>query len=89
MRSTIGGAHLEMSVQRKWNPEHWNSIAVRNREVARALNAYPDTFEARVYEVQRQLLANENDQMKQLLHTDLTAGTLERYETILSPSKWV
>ncbi len=116
MRITVGCARTEISTQRKWDPSRWNIAAGRatgTKEDARTLNAYLDTLQARVYEAQRQLIAdqqpitvknlrlrfegkraaskmfievfrNHNEKIKQLVNTEFSPGTIERYETALS-----
>jgi site-specific recombinase XerD len=62
MRITVGCARTEISTQRKWDPSRWNIAAGRaigTKEDARTLNAYLDTLQARVYEAQRQLIADQ------------------------------
>lgn len=61
MRISVGCERTEISTQRKWNPLRWNGEAERaigTKEDARALNAHLDTLQGRVYEAQRQLIAN-------------------------------
>lgn len=116
MRITVGCARTEISTQRKWDPSRWNIAAGRatgTKEDVRTLNAYLDTLQARVYEAQRQLIAdqqpitvknlrlrfegkraaskmfievfrNHNEKIKQLVDTEFSPGTIERYETALS-----
>lgn len=116
MRITVGCARTEISTQRKWDPSRWNTAAGRaigTKEDARTLNAYLDTLQARVYEAQRQLIADQqpitvknlrlrfegkrasskmfievfrshNEKIKQLVDTEFSPGTIERYETALS-----
>ena len=62
MRITVGCARTEISTQRKWDPSRWNIAAGRatgTKEDSRTLNAYLDTLQARVYEAQRQLIADQ------------------------------
>lgn len=64
MRISAGCERMEVSTQRKWNPERWNMAATRaigTKEDARALNAHLDTLQGRVYEAQRQLIANSEE----------------------------
>lgn len=64
MRITVGCERTELSTQRKWDPDRWNAEAGRavgTKEDARALNAHLDTLQARVYEAQRQLIAENID----------------------------
>ncbi len=60
-RISVGCERTEISTQRKWDPVRWNGEAERpigTKEDARALNAHLDTLRGRVYEAQRQLIAN-------------------------------
>lgn len=64
MRVSVGCERMEISTQRKWDPTRWNVAAARaigTKEDARALNAHLDTLQGRVYEAQRQLIADNQD----------------------------
>lgn len=64
MRITVGCKRTEFSTQRKWDPSRWSAEAERaigTKEDARSLNAYLDTLQSRVYEAQRQLIAEKED----------------------------
>jgi site-specific recombinase XerD len=61
MRISVGCERTEISTQRRWDPNRWNTAAGRasgTKEDARTLNAYLDTLQGRVYEAQRQLIAD-------------------------------
>jgi site-specific recombinase XerD len=61
MRISVGCERTEISTQRKWDPARWNEAAERaagTKEDAKSLNAYLDTLQARVYEAQRQIIAD-------------------------------
>jgi site-specific recombinase XerD len=61
MRISVGCQRTEISTQRRWEPSRWNIAAGRasgTKEDARSLNAYLDTLQGRVYEAQRQLIAD-------------------------------
>lgn len=61
MRISVGCKRTEISTQRKWDSARWNTAAGRasgTKEDARTLNAYLDTLQGRVYEAQRQLIAD-------------------------------
>ncbi len=61
MRISTDNKRTEISTQRKWDVSRWNSAAGRaigTKEDARSLNAYLDTLQYKVYEAQRQLIAN-------------------------------
>lgn len=64
MRISLANARTEISTQRKWDPARWNSDAGRalgTKEDARGLNAHLDTLQSKVYEAQRQLIANNEE----------------------------
>ena len=59
MRITIEGAVKELWVGRKWLVDRWNvksGRAIGTEEEVRALNAYLDSFQTKVYEARRQLI---------------------------------
>jgi len=64
MRISADCERTEISTQRKWDPTRWNADAGRaigTKEDARALNAHLDTLQSKVYEAQRQLIAERED----------------------------
>jgi len=64
MRISVACKRAEISTQRKWDPSRWNAVAERaigTKEDARSLNAHLDTLQMRVYEAQRQLIADKED----------------------------
>lgn len=64
MRISVGCQRTEISTQRRWEPSRWNIAAGRasgTKEDARSLNAYLDTLQGRVYEAQRQLIADNQE----------------------------
>jgi len=64
MRISVGLERTEISAQRKWDPARWNIDAGRalgTKEDARMLNTYLDTLQSKVYEAQRQLIANQEE----------------------------
>jgi site-specific recombinase XerD len=64
MRISMDNQRAEMSTQRKWDPSRWSveaGRAIGKQEDARSLNAYLDTLQSKVYEAQRQLIANEEE----------------------------
>lgn len=61
MRISVGCERTEVSTQRQWDPNRWNTAAGRasgTKEDAKSLNIYLDTLQARVYEAQRELVAD-------------------------------
>ena len=60
MRVSIGSERFELATKRECEPEKWNAASGRKsgtREDTRLLNAYLDTFQAKVYDAHRQLMA--------------------------------
>jgi hypothetical protein len=54
----------KFSTQCKWDPTRWNTSAGRangTKEDTKTLNIYLDTLQARVYEAQRQLIADNEE----------------------------
>ena len=64
LRVTVDQQRAELSTKRICDPKRWNSQTGRmsgTREDARAVNAYLDTLQSKVYEINRILIeANEN-----------------------------
>jgi site-specific recombinase XerD len=59
MRITVDGSVTELSIQRSCDPVSWDAKvyrAIGKREPFRALNAYLDTLQAKVYEAKLQLI---------------------------------
>jgi site-specific recombinase XerD len=59
LRITVDGIPKELSTKRTCDPGRWNSAAERavgTREDSRALNAYLDTLQAKVYEAKRKMI---------------------------------
>lgn len=59
LRITVDGVPKELSSKRTCDPGRWNSAAERavgTREDSRALNAYLDTLQAKVYEAKRKMI---------------------------------
>ncbi len=64
LRVTVDQQRAELSTKRICDPKRWNSQTGRmsgTKEDARAVNAYLDTLQSKVYEINRILIeANEN-----------------------------
>jgi site-specific recombinase XerD len=63
LRITVDGTVTELSIQRSWDPASWNAKSYRangKTASAKALNAYLDTLQAKVYEAKLQLIQNGN-----------------------------
>jgi site-specific recombinase XerD len=61
MRITVDGVSKEISLLRMCDPTRWNSETARMvgaKETVRALNAYLDTLQAKVYEAKHLLIQN-------------------------------
>lgn len=61
LRITINSQRVETSTGRACLPDKWNSASGRsdgNKEDIKALNAYLDTIQSRIYEIHRQLLGS-------------------------------
>ncbi len=62
MRITVDGQRVECSTKREWNPGKWFARAGRaigTKEDAKSLNAYLDTLQAKVHEIHRHLINEE------------------------------
>lgn len=61
LRITVNSQRVETSTGRVCLPDKWNSASGRsdgNKEEVKALNAYLDTIQSRIYEIHRQLLGS-------------------------------
>lgn len=61
LRFTIDGQRIEMATKRECEPDKWNASAGRKvgqKEDVRALNAFLDSLQTKVYEAQRSLVEN-------------------------------
>lgn len=64
MRISIDSRRAEVSTKRTWDPARWNVAAGRAigaKETAKELNAYLDTLQGKVYEIQRELIASNEE----------------------------
>lgn len=80
MRITVDGIPREISVGRKWPLDRWNIRAGRamgTKEV-KALNAYLDTFQTKVYEARRQLMEGGKEISAEAIKNILTGGGKEK-----------
>jgi len=58
LRITVDGVPKELSVKRTCDPERWNSSSGRasgSKESIKALNAYLDSYQSKVYDAKRRL----------------------------------
>ena len=64
LRITVNGSRIELSTKRIIDPGRWNSAserAIGTRDDSRALNAYLDTLQAKVYEAKHNMIeSNKN-----------------------------
>ncbi|MCF0072204.1 site-specific integrase [Dyadobacter sp. CY261] len=80
IRVSIGSERFELATKRECEPEKWNAAAGRKngtREDTRLLNAYLDTFQAKVYEAHRQLMSTGNEITIEALKASVT-GVAEK-----------
>jgi site-specific recombinase XerD len=85
MRITVDLHHVEISTKRKCEPERWNSRAGKasgTKEDVKVLNAYLDSLQRKVYEVQRFLLDGGDTISAEKIKGILT-GIAERPRMIL------
>lgn len=85
MRITVDGHRVECSTKREWNPSKWSAISARaigTKEDAKSLNAYLDTLQAKVHEIHRHLINEEQCVSAQKIKDKLT-GTVEHRKMIL------
>jgi site-specific recombinase XerD len=86
MRVSVGCERTEISTQRKWDPTRWNTSAGRatgTKEHAKTLNIYLDTLQARVYEAQRQLIADNEDVTVNAIRQKLDGATGEKSRMLI------
>lgn len=85
MRISIGGRRTEFATQREADPTKWKAQAGRvngTKEEVRALNAFLDTLQAKVYEAQRKLVeADENVNVNTI--REIIVGKKEKSKTLL------
>jgi hypothetical protein len=63
MRITIDSDRIELSTNREFDPARWNSKIGRptgTKEDAKALNAYLEMMQVKVYEAHREILASRS-----------------------------
>ncbi len=89
LRLTVDSERTEISVQRECEPIRWNTSAGRaigTKEEIKALNAYLDTMQGKVYEVQRSLIDEGNPVTAENIKNKLL-GIKEPSQTILEVFK--
>lgn len=86
MRITVDNERTEMSVNREFDPARWNKRAGRatgTKEDARALNAYLDTLQVKVYEVHRELIDSGEDFTAEKLKNKLQGKEAKKSKMLL------
>jgi hypothetical protein len=86
MRVSVDCERTEISAQRKWDPSRWNSAAggaSGTKEDAKSLNIYLDTLQSRVYEAQRQLIADNEEITINALKQRLGGGPKEKSRMLI------
>ncbi|MGO4875996.1 site-specific integrase [Pedobacter psychrotolerans] len=61
LRITVDGRRAELTIQRKYSPEKWNTrkgCMIGTKDSVKEFNAYLLAFQTKVYEIQRTLLAD-------------------------------
>lgn len=86
IRITIDGRRVELTAQRDCEPEKWNIEAGRKnglKEDVRALNAYLDTLQAKVYEIHRRLVEADEEITAEIIRNHLN-GTAAKSRFIIA-----
>ncbi|HUC79295.1 MAG TPA: site-specific integrase [Flavisolibacter sp.] len=86
MRITVDSQRTELSINREFDPDRWNTKAGRasgTKEDARALNAYLTTLQVKVFEVHREMVANGDEISSERLKNKLTGKGDERPRMLL------
>jgi len=85
LRITVDGKRVETATSRDVVPVHWISSAGRakgNKEETKILNAYLDTLQNQIYEINHQLTVNKVDITAEAIKSRLT-GKLEASRMLL------
>ncbi|MGN7888409.1 site-specific integrase [Dyadobacter sp. 22481] len=85
LRITVNGERFEISTKRECEPEKWNSVSGRKngtREDARMLNSYLDSMQLKVYDIQKQMLENNNELTAEKLRNRIN-GVSDKSKDIL------
>ena len=86
MRITVDAARTELSVNREFDPMRWNKKAGRasgNKEDAKALNAYLDMMQVKVYEAHRELINAQEEVTAEKLKNKLLGIQIQKPRMIL------
>jgi hypothetical protein len=76
IRVTVNGERLEISTKRECEPEKWNSQTGRKngtKDDTKILNAYLDTLQFKIHEIQRQIIESNLEMTAELVKTGSTA----------------
>jgi len=85
MRITVDGQRVELSTKREWTPARWSAMAGRaigTKEDAKSINSFLDTLQAKVHEIHRSLINDEQSISAQKIKEKLT-GVSEQPKMIL------
>jgi hypothetical protein len=91
LRITVDGQRAELAVGRKYPPERWDVISGRatgSKTDAKALNAYLDDIQFKIYELQRQM-SEANELVTAETVKNRFIGKAEKARTILSVLKTI
>lgn len=86
MRITVDSERTEISVNREFDPLRWNKRSGRalgTKEDARALNAYLDSLQVKVYEVHRELIDAKEEVTAEKLKNKLQGKQLQKTKMLL------
>lgn len=75
LRITVDGKRAELAIQRKCNPEKWNTrkgCMIGTKASVKEFNAYLLAFQTKVYEIQRSLLTDGNPIDPEIIKRNLT-----------------
>ncbi len=86
LRITVNGTYCEISTKRKWSQLKWNIAAGRadgKTDDAKSLNAYLEVLHRKVYEVRKELLANDKPVTAENIKIILQGGELSEHKHML------
>ncbi|WP_029281895.1 site-specific integrase [Pedobacter sp. R20-19] len=75
LRITVDGKRAELAIQRKCNPEKWNTkkgCMVGTKDSVKEFNSFLLAFQTKVYEIQRSLLMDGNPVDPEIIKRNLT-----------------
>lgn len=86
MRITVDAQRTEISANRKFDPARWNKKSGRAsgiKEDARALNAYLDALQVKVYEAHRELINAKEEVTAEKLKNKLLGKEIKTPKMLL------